>query len=283
MPDFFNNIAQQTLGLVPILHPMTVPIFSPSSGLVGEGVLIEQIAPAEEGLQHADIAATTDDNHGSGNQLDPVSVRQNIPESSLPRPLVRNEKSAEKTTSYSKPTSQNQQEFMANNSQIPDRNPAAEEKAPTLFSEIPGSLLVKMPPESKQGNADTPSTSKASSSHEDRLLYAVPASISKALMKEGYLTQDQTEVKPIVENTQTVSNVNHNAVHFYMRHDHNNGAYGKHTQPAANIKVTIGRVDVRANFPTPKSESVPAPTRPSTTGPTLSLDDYLKKRNEEVR
>jgi hypothetical protein len=45
------------------------------------------------------------------------------------------------------------------------------------------------------------------------------------------------------------------------------------------IRVTIGRVDVRAEFPAP---ATPSATRRSM-APTLSLDDYLKERNEGKR
>jgi hypothetical protein len=45
------------------------------------------------------------------------------------------------------------------------------------------------------------------------------------------------------------------------------------------IRVTIGRVDVRAEFPAP---AAPAATRRAE-APSLSLDDYLKLRNEGKR
>ena len=45
-------------------------------------------------------------------------------------------------------------------------------------------------------------------------------------------------------------------------------------EPAPTIKITIGRVDVRAIMPAAPAPR-PAPTRPS---PALSLDDYLKQR-----
>ena len=52
------------------------------------------------------------------------------------------------------------------------------------------------------------------------------------------------------------------------------------TKPQAPIiRVTIGRVDVRAEFPAP---AAPAATRRAE-APSLSLDDYLKLRNEGRR
>jgi hypothetical protein len=66
----------------------------------------------------------------------------------------------------------------------------------------------------------------------------------------------------------------------------NHAAVGARRDPAAAtqgppvIRVTIGRIDVRADVPTP------APARAATTplrAPMLSLDDYLKQRNEGKR
>jgi hypothetical protein len=49
---------------------------------------------------------------------------------------------------------------------------------------------------------------------------------------------------------------------------------------AQAIRVTIGRIEVRAvQFPPPP----PARVRPALPGPTLSLQDYLKQRNEGKR
>jgi hypothetical protein len=51
-------------------------------------------------------------------------------------------------------------------------------------------------------------------------------------------------------------------------------------KPTPTIKVTIGRIEVRAIMP----PAPPAPrTKPARTGPTLSLEDYLKQRNEGRR
>jgi hypothetical protein len=47
---------------------------------------------------------------------------------------------------------------------------------------------------------------------------------------------------------------------------------------APTINVTIGRVEVRATQGTP-----PAPRRAETAAPRMSLDDYLRRRNGEVR
>ena len=51
-------------------------------------------------------------------------------------------------------------------------------------------------------------------------------------------------------------------------------------KPAPTIQVTIGRIEVRAiTLPAP-----PAPRfKPARPGPALSLDDYLKQRNEGKR
>ncbi len=50
--------------------------------------------------------------------------------------------------------------------------------------------------------------------------------------------------------------------------------------PVPTIRVTIGRVEVRAVMP----PAPPPPARlPAATGLTLSLDDYLKQRKEGGR
>jgi hypothetical protein len=46
-------------------------------------------------------------------------------------------------------------------------------------------------------------------------------------------------------------------------------------EPAPTVKVTIGRVEVRAITPAPPTSR----PKPAKTGPTLSLDDYLKRRS----
>jgi hypothetical protein len=46
------------------------------------------------------------------------------------------------------------------------------------------------------------------------------------------------------------------------------------------IRVTIGRIDVRAVFP--PAAAAPAPARKTPAG-ALSLDDYLKQRSEGKR
>jgi len=52
------------------------------------------------------------------------------------------------------------------------------------------------------------------------------------------------------------------------------------SQSAPTIRVTIGRIDVRAVMP----PAPPAPrSRPSRPGPTLSLEDYLQQRREGRR
>jgi hypothetical protein len=48
----------------------------------------------------------------------------------------------------------------------------------------------------------------------------------------------------------------------------------------ATVRVTIGRVEVRA---VPPPESFPPSASPARRGPALSLDDYLKQRNEGQR
>lgn len=50
------------------------------------------------------------------------------------------------------------------------------------------------------------------------------------------------------------------------------------TEPTPTINVTIGRVEVRATH-TPQ----PAPRRTESAAPRMSLDDYLRRRNGEVR
>lgn len=54
-------------------------------------------------------------------------------------------------------------------------------------------------------------------------------------------------------------------------------AFVEPSSPPPNIRVTIGRVEVRAIMP-PEPKAPPA--KPSRPGPALSLDDYLKQRNE---
>jgi hypothetical protein len=51
-------------------------------------------------------------------------------------------------------------------------------------------------------------------------------------------------------------------------------------QPAPTIQVTIGRVEVRAVTPPPSEALRPRPTRRESV---LTLDEYLKQRNEESR
>ena len=50
--------------------------------------------------------------------------------------------------------------------------------------------------------------------------------------------------------------------------------------PPPTVRVTIGRIEVRAALPTPPTATrePPRPRRPA-----LSLDDYLKRRNGESR
>jgi hypothetical protein len=51
-------------------------------------------------------------------------------------------------------------------------------------------------------------------------------------------------------------------------------------EPAPTIQVTIGRVEVRAISPPQREAPRPRPTRPESV---LTLDEYLKQRNEESR
>lgn len=54
------------------------------------------------------------------------------------------------------------------------------------------------------------------------------------------------------------------------------GAQPAETQAESTIRITIGRIDVRAVAPAP---AAPAPVKTKRPAPALSLDDYLKQRN----
>lgn len=253
MADFLTRLAERTLGVAPMVQPMFTPeplLTSDTHPLQHEDISMVQpmIAPelssASEALnlEHKDRAVDT--------------VRDNIvPAMDRPSPaalrLLRHHSIHPQTPKHAAGQSflEHNQDVHASHEQVKHtpRGPSPELEGLTRRS-IPAVESGIVP---AQGATASTSSLVSSSTVSE----AIPNEVSLGT----YLSTNRTSL------TRALLPAQHLEV----------SAAEKSTS-APTIRVTIGRIEVRAIMPTKEPTARPPSTRPR---PKLSLDDYLKQQN----
>jgi hypothetical protein len=280
MPDFITRLAERALGVARVVQPVMPPMFAPepigdSTGLewdseatTSPGDLNQPQAPsAQETSPAQDVppgrpadAAMAQQEEQSGDALSsatPGSPR-GIPESRSGPSHLSESGSPERGTMTGKEDQRDSSWTTARHHQTPPETLHRVEPGPTrrdlpfgpLSAEDESGEAVFRPfrtlPDRGQGETLLPVPSSGAQASLDTS-EDVPPSIAPRMVRhqlDGYLERGPQETRvPAPESS------------------------------APAIRVTIGRIEVRAITPPPVP---PAPARP---GPELSLDDYLKQHN----
>jgi hypothetical protein len=247
MSNFLDKLASRSLGLAPVVQPRLASRFEPqtpaarfpSSSLL-EGAEDERIAEGE--AQHERPEARQPETRV-------VEDRRAVP---IPPPSAPREKRAERESQPAPPQQQSQ-----------PPHPAAAAHVPV------------QPVETRTQNAQT--NTVAAPPHAPRPSFAEGAQPREAVRGEAFRSEDEaaldTRIRRLMANNLdgTVGNEATKAAPVAQPPARREESPEK-TQ---TIRVTIGRIDVRAvTAPAPQDQRR-APARPA---PQLSLADYLKQR-----
>ena len=246
MSDYLSNVAAKSLNLIEPIHPRLASRFEPLPAIdwLTAGLPLEA-EPVEEAPRPASMAF-------EAAQLS-VSAPVSAPPTAAPRQPLAAPMAVVPTTPDRSPVDQPLQSLR--NSTTGDvvppsarssTRPSSARRHEARQQGRPTSLPIQDAPLATQTTGDAPSS----------VIPSIPATVGARPAVAPHVES----VTPVTPATPTVS--------------------PPVSQSAPTIRVTIGRIDVRAVMP----PAPPAPrSRPSRPGPTLSLEDYLQQRREGRR
>jgi len=257
MANFLNRLAARAAGLVPVAQPVVPTMFSPGSGLEASGapseIAIERVVnPGERNFQ-AEAGATP---------VQASSLSERGREATLPR-------------DWETPVEKNVSTGLLDPTPALPKQLSAQENFVQAFSPTPSANVATRVP--------SPVTviETAASPDRDSLVISQPDII------EGTKISRRSPLEPAFspETIQTSRQSASQAVVFGPTVSRDRRSASSANALVSNslpdgpvIRVTIGRVDVRAQFSSPAA----APAR-HTRSAALSLDEYLKQRSEGRR
>lgn len=251
MVDFLTRLAERTLGVASMVRPIITPMFAPeprpaneasSSYRAGDSEAQSLVAPGPaEGIQPVrpgDMLIGTAHDHRM-----PAEVQLNFPPALLPM----NDYQGIPGTRYEQAGSSQSQHapgqlLTATHRSVPAMH------TPVKSDQDVTTLGPQDSPELVGREGSPPATSTESRAHA--LVAKTPRSmpgLAHARTPDALLPVQYFEASP-----------------------------PEKSAPAPAIRVTIGRIEVRAVMPSHEPAERATPTRPR---PKLSLDDYLKQRN----
>jgi len=317
MGDYLTRLVQRTLGMAPVVRPAIAPLYAPGPVMTGAGARVsEEAFPGEvvdtsfsledipvvpqAGRSHRamSLPAVSETPKGSEEQLEPGpsappnhlrGTPRRQPESQAERARAQAPPEAREIRRDGKPsavfaTPQNPSPALTLSGpkpRIPTSVNETEAALPArenrpLFSlplhpDIPDHAPLLVPPHGERSGI---TVTREAAPEQGRSQAAFTAS-ADSLPSSPDESPAQQIFRPrvVLSERQTPS-----AVEAPTKGDRRRGAPESATA-APTIRVTIGRVEVRANLP-PTAAARSKPARP---GPMLSLDDYLKRRNEGRR
>jgi hypothetical protein len=274
MSDYLNNLVTRTFGLAPVVQPRLASVFEPLSvaatnqthALLESETIIEAATPAPFAPAFSSQAITPE--------------IQNLRETAAPRKVAP----AQDNSQPSAPEGQKPAIFR-NASQLPvaSRQPERVHARPIPHERNepdtpPNSEL----PESGARSEITPKVATASAASdrdewpriEPRVKKLIDAQLTNVPLPatERERVDQVTAITTLPASTRNVSSVEAPAV---ARPQQFAPRFALPQAPSESINVTIGRVEVRANFSQPTAR----PARLQTPAAN-SLDDYLKQRSE---
>jgi hypothetical protein len=243
--NFFDRLAARTLGEAPVCQPILPTLFSPVSQL---GVPESGYAPISEGVEVPAAAPLQ------------LSMPEAVPSRTLSLSGDRSQQAHERGSMRREPASPG-----------------------VLLPEIDDSLPQESPPAPPQIVTAAPILLAPKPEPLPRRALRLPRDSVAELAPKGRAPDVSPGSRPIVAQVivrSTPESGRHNALHpGFTQSARGTGMGSGSEREAPVVRVTIGRVEVRAQFP-------PAPAAPvarRSRALALSLEDYLKQRSEGKR
>ncbi len=271
MSDFLTRLAERTLGLAQVAQPVIAPMFAPVSGDYPPVSDYLPVIVQEESFYHRPPTAAVSETRSISSSSKPGMHKRSIRSISgaipgtLPVPLQQVKSGSLERDDF-KPVP----EFVSPEHILDRKRP--EEK-------ISGSdeRSVDIPEHDQNANDRNArlqheySPAAQSAMYEHRTIPEHRTILGHGTIPEPEIYSDRTAMESLEEHLEVPPAARPpDQVHSHM-------AVQK-SSSAPTIKVTIGRIEIRAVAP----PQMPI-QRQRTPGPVLSLDNYLKQRNEGLR
>jgi len=273
MTDFLARLAEQTLGRAPVVHPLVAPRFGPGRPLGGEALSdsSEEAEADGEGSHAFSERGTLTDSPSPGpmpalvSKEGSSSVTPTRPRTETPHRVVTDtEPSSDHVVeSRSKKEDQGPMSSSSNNAISATRSNA--QKRATLDST--SARRRRAGSDRREPIETVPTENGIRSKKLETFAPITPLVRSKDLPAMKHSTGNSPSLlKSSVAEAHRQSSLHEVGEKL---------AFSERSSPPPTIRVTIGRVEVRAIMP----PAPPTRTKPARPGPALSLEDYLKQRN----
>lgn len=286
MANFLNRLASRAIGLAPVAKPVVPSVFSPALGLASSGPSHEpgsevMLDPVERSTQSESTAVTHPSSpFQSEKPRDPFerNIRSQVaPEATLP---TMDAAVADRSSSFGDFSSARAEKPLEH-SVLTKRAVAAQPaESSTGFVAIRESRSPEINPDAPSRISSPPlppaprsvSASHSANSHGE--------SPQPALFQALTKPRAQSEPSDAYENESPEAPRSRRRAEFEPSPAALTPIAGPVHRQAPVIRVTIGRIDVRAQFPSPPASSESKRrTRPAAT----PLNEYLKQRSEGKR
>jgi len=262
MADFLARLAERTLGLIPVAQPLLAPTFAPGPALSGEiaHILYEETSSGDaESIGNAFSQETvpsstrpaTPTSAGNAEMLSPGNIA---------RPTNRDQFISPTIGETDRPADGVNRSLVGDGRSEDKPNPENERERRAVIHEVKGvtqSYRFPEGPAQSYREAEVPSQLRHPGERQSNSVApAVPTRSTDRLVEQRVANDDLTDTLPSAQRLPLPTR--------------------EKSAPAPTIRVTIGRVEVRAILPPKEAATHAPPARPK---PRLSLDDYLKQQN----
>ena len=237
--NFFDRLAARTLGVAPVSQPILPTLFSPVASF---GAMESATAPPSEGVETPTSS------------FSPGPARENAPSRSFP--------GCGGSAEAGQDSDAVRRETVTRDLTLPKIDGAL----PRETAAIPPKVETLVPPPAELEPAP-------------RGMLTVPGAVDVSAKVREETSQARLALQPLIARVAvrgaTESSLR-DSVHARVAERTRKTSSQSAAEPAAPlVRVTIGRVEVRAQFPAAPSAPAPRRSRAST----LSLEDYLKQRS----
>lgn len=288
MANFLSRLANRAVGLAPVAKPVIPSVFSPASGLASSGHSYESGAeatlnPTERSTQSESTTVV----HSSSplrQQMPPDSFETSIrsqaaPEATLP---TMNATLADRSSTFTDFSSARAERPLEIHSSLTKQVFAAQPAEPaTGFAAVHESRSPEMNLDAQDRTSSpllsapaprTPIESHPANSHNESPGSAPFRALVKSLSQSGLGDTSEND-PPRTQRSLTEAE-------FDLSPATLTPIAGSLQRQAPVIRVTIGRIDVRAQFPSPAASSE---NKKRTRTAATPLNEYLKQRSEGKR